>query len=84
MFSRAQWESSGKDKKADFDNMHFAVKQPTDQQQIKINGKVLDVILLENENATTRLGVLNNPSFPVIVKLAGNPIGTDFEIQSVE
>lgn len=84
LFSKAQWGSANADKKADFDNMHFTVKQPTDQQVLKIKGKAVDAIMLENENASTRLWILNNPAYPVMLKISGNPIGTDFDVQSVE
>jgi hypothetical protein len=60
------------------------VKNPSDQQLLKLNGKTLDAIMLETETGGHRLWVLNNSSFPFIVKIEGNPKGIDLDLTSID
>lgn len=84
IFSKAQWDQLQKDKKIDFDNQTFTVKTPTEQQQLKIAGKPVDAFFAENANSSTRIWILNNPAFPVMLKIEGNALGADLTISSVE
>jgi hypothetical protein len=84
VFSKAQWDQLQKDKKFDFDKQSFAVKTPTEQQQLKIAGKPVDAFLVENAAGSTRIWVLNNAAFPVMLKIEGNTLGADLTINSVE
>ncbi|TMI91722.1 MAG: hypothetical protein E6H06_16000 [Bacteroidetes bacterium] len=83
ILSSAQWESMQKDKKVAFDDQNFLVKIPTDQQLQKLNGKVLDGILLEAENGF-RIWILNNSSFPMVLKIEGNPHDINLDLQSID
>jgi len=83
MLSKAQWQSLQKEKKITLDDQSFVVKTPTDQQLQKLNGKVLDVVLLEAANGY-RIWVLNNASFPMISKIEGNPRDIDLDLQSID
>jgi hypothetical protein len=84
VFSKAQWDQLQKDKKFDFDKQSFAVKTPTEQQQLKIAGKPVDAFYVENAAGSTRIWVLNNAEFPVMLKIEGNTLGADLTINSVE
>ncbi len=85
IFSKAQWQSLQKDQKFDFDNQTFTVKQASAAQQLKLQGKLVDAIFLENADATTHLWVLNNASFPILLKIEGNTGGhVDLEPLSIE
>lgn len=84
IFSKAQWEQLQKDKKIDFDNQSFSVKTPTEQQQLKIAGKAVDAFFAENAAGSTRIWILNNASFPIMLKIEGNNLGADLTINSVE
>ena len=84
VFSKAQWDQLQKDKKFDFDKQSFAVKTPSEQQQLKIAGKPVDAFLVENASGSTRIWVLNNAAFPVMLKIEGNTLGADLTINSVE
>lgn len=81
--SKLQWESIQKNKKALLDEVTYVVKVPSEQQLLKIGGKTLDAILLESENGTTRCWILNNPSFPFLLKMEGNPRNIDLDLQSI-
>ena len=84
LFSKAQWDMLQKDKKLNFDQQTFTVKTPSEQQQIKLSGKPVDAYLLENPNGSTRIWLLNNAAFPVLLKIEGNSLGADLTINSVE
>ena len=83
MLSKAQWQSLQKQKKFTLDDQNFIVKTPTEQQLQKLNGKVLDLVLLEADNGY-RIWILNNPSFPMIFKIEGNPRDIDLDLQSID
>ena len=84
LFSKAQWDAISNDKKTDYDQQSYTVKQPTEQQHLKLNGKVLNVILLEGQNGSSRLWLLNNPDFPAIVKIEGNTMGIDLWLTAID
>jgi hypothetical protein len=84
VFSKAQWDMLQKDNKLNFDQQTFTVKTPSEQQQIKLAGKQVDAYLLESANGTTRIWILNNAAFPVLLKIEGNSLGADLVINSVE
>jgi hypothetical protein len=84
VFSKAQWDMLQKDKTMSFDQQTFGVKAPTEQTQLKLAGKPVDAFLLESSNGTTRIWILNNAAFPVLLKIEGNTLGADLTINSVE
>jgi hypothetical protein len=84
LFSKSSWDALQKDKKADYDMQSFTVAELKDDQQLKLNGKTVDVLLLQGENGSTRIWLLNNPSFPAILKIEGNTMGPDLELRSIE
>ena len=81
--SKLQWDAIQKEKKAILDGQPYVVKAPSEQQLLKLGGKTLDAILLESESGTTRFWILNNPSFPFVVKIEGNPKNVDLDLQSI-
>ena len=84
VFSHAQWDALQKDKKLNFDQQTYTVKTPSEKQQLKISGKLVDAFFLENQNATTRIWVLNNAAYPLMLKIEGNSLGADLTLDSVE
>lgn len=84
MLSKAQWKSLQSDKKFDYDMQSFSPLVATEEQFLKINNKVVDAVLVQGQNGTTRLWVLNNASLPVILKIEGNTMGPDLGVHSIE
>lgn len=76
LFSKALWNSISKDKKVDYEQMTFTVKEATDAQKFKIGGKVVDAVYLESASGT-KLWILNDPAFPIMLKIEGNTKGPD-------
>ena len=81
--SRLQWDAIQKEKRTVIDGQTYLVKTPSEQQLLKPGGKTLDAILLESENGSTRFWILNNPSFPFVLKIEGNPKNVDLDLKSI-
>lgn len=84
LMSKAQWNDITTNKKLEYDQQSYTVKQPTEQQQLKLNGRVLNVIMLEGQNGTSRVWILNNPDFPAVVKIEGNAMGIDLWVTAID
>jgi len=55
-----------------------------DTLKYKINDKEADVIHAATANGKVHIWVLNNPDFPLICRLTGNPGGIDFDLLSIK
>lgn len=83
-FSRANWASLMQDKKAEFDRQIYSIQAASADQQLKLDGKTVDALLLQNQSGDSRIWLLNNANAPIILKIEGNSAGPDLEIRSVE
>lgn len=84
LFSKAQWNMLQTDKKINFDQLTYTVKEPTDQQQLKISGKAVDAYYLESSNGVTHIWILNNAATPILLKIEGNTQGADLTLNAIE
>jgi hypothetical protein len=50
----------------------------------QINGQDADTFHAVTANGKVEIWVLNNPDFPLICKLTGNPAGIDFDLKSIK
>lgn len=82
VLSKALWNSISKDKKMDYEQMTFTVKEATDAQKLKINGKAVDAVYLESGTGT-KLWILNDASFPIMLKIEGNTKGPDLIVSDL-
>lgn len=83
IISKAQWNSIQQDKKFVYNDQTFTVKQG-EQAGFKSGDKTIDAILLEGPGGNSRIWILNNSAFPVLVKLEGNPHGVDLELTGIQ
>ena len=83
VLSRAQWDGIQKEKKFVFEQKTFSLKTPSEQQVLKLKGRPIDAIMAEAENGF-RVWLLNNASFPVLLKIENNPKGVDLELTSID
>jgi hypothetical protein len=49
----------------------------------KIRGSLIDALYL-NAEAGTKIWVLNDAAFPLILKIQGNPYGVDVELVDID
>lgn len=84
LFSKAQWASLQKDKKLTFDQQTFTLKEPSEKQQLNLSGQTVDALMVESQNNSTRIWILNSASYPILLKIEGNTVGADLTISSVQ
>jgi hypothetical protein len=84
LFSKAQWASLQKDKKLTFDQQTFTLKEPSEKQLLNLSGQTVDALMLESQNSSTRIWILNSASYLVLLKIEGNTLGADLTISSVQ
>ena len=63
-------------------NGKFSTK--TDTATYKINNKPADVIHAATANGKVEIWVLNDPDFPLICRLTGNPQGIDLDLTNIK
>ncbi|MGZ5254012.1 MAG: hypothetical protein ACXWV4_06590 [Flavitalea sp.] len=84
LLSKAQWEGITGSKKFDYDLQSFTPITPTEQQVLKLNNKVIDALVFQGENGSTRLWILNDPIRPMILKIEGNTMGPDLTVSEIK
>lgn len=84
IFSKVLWDELQKNKKADYDMQTYTIKEPTEEQQLQVNGKIIDFLLLEGQNGSSRIWLLNNSKFPAIIKIEGNTMGPNLVLNTIE
>lgn len=84
VFSRKLWGELQRDKKVIYDGTTYIQKEATGNRALQIDGKPADAIFLESENGVTRIWLLNNPSWPILLKVENNPFGVDLQIERVK
>lgn len=82
ILSKAQWNGLQQEKKFSYNDATFTVKEGAGG--LKIGDKTMDAVLAEGPGGNTRLWILNNPAFPALLKVEGNPHGVDMEIITIE
>jgi hypothetical protein len=78
--SKASYTELIKNQTFTLNKIKFSVKPLT--EPYLINTKEADVLYLVSENNKVEVLLLNNPDFPLIVKMTGNPAGFDFKLTS--
>lgn len=82
--SKGLWDALQKDKKILFDTKTYQLKSPSEKQQFKLGDKLVDALFMETEDASSRIWVLNNPVYRVMLKIEGNSAGVDAELKSID
>jgi hypothetical protein len=83
MVSRAFLQSIKTQKKGQYDGMDFALTAIPAGKEINIGGKVYDVIYAESANGGTKMWILNNDLYPVLLKIEGTSAGIDMTIKDI-
>ena len=84
MLSKALWNAIQKDKKFTFDDQQFTVKEQPGNAIFKLKDKPVNVIYAESANGATKAWFLNSASAPIMVKIEGNPVGIDINLDSID
>jgi len=63
---------------------HLKFKVEPSSTTYQINGKDADVFHAITANSSVEIWILNDPNFPLICKLTGNPGGIDFDLKNIK
>jgi hypothetical protein len=83
VLSRNSWNALQKDKKFKLDEQEFIVKDQPQSATFKLKDKAVNALYAESANGA-KVWFLNNSSFPLLLKIEGNPAGVDVSLQSIE
>ncbi len=81
--SRPFLKSLKEQKKGKYDGMEFALKEIPEGKEISIGGKIYDAIYAETAEGGTRMWILNNDMYPVMLKIEGTSAGFDLIIKDI-
>jgi hypothetical protein len=82
--SRASWASLAKEKKAEIDQQVYNTATQEAGKEFLMDGKQVDALFIQTVNGTSKMWYLNQPDFPILLKIEGNSSGYDLELRSVE
>ena len=84
MLSKSLWNSIQKDKKFTLDDQQYTVKEQPANAIFKLKDKPVNVIYAETANGGSKVWFLNSASAPIMVKIEGNPMGIDINLESID
>jgi hypothetical protein len=68
-----------------YDNTVYELKDDEpNQNAVMLGGQPVDVLHVVAQNETTQLWILNNPDFPFVCQIKGNPLGIDIKLNSIK
>lgn len=62
----------------------FSVKSEVKPLSILIKGKPLDLIHVVSGDGAVQVWILNNPDFPLLAQIQGNPLNINYTLQNIE
>jgi hypothetical protein len=66
-----------------YDNTTYNLNDDT-SQSLAMGDQQLDVLHVAAQDETTEMWILNDPDFPLICKIKGNPLGIDIKVNSIK
>jgi hypothetical protein len=83
MISRSAYEDLVKNNKFIYNNTKYVLDDSIAKNDIKIDGKPVSTIHVTAEIDQTEMWIIKNPDFPLICKIAKNPLGIDFTLMKI-
>lgn len=84
MVSRKFLKDLKSSKKGSYDGMDFMLKAVPKGEEIVIDGKTIDAVYAENASGSTRMWILNDDIYPVLLKITGTAAGIDMIVKSIK
>jgi hypothetical protein len=82
-FSKKGYADLQKNKKTTFDAAPITVQPKSSGNVFMLDGKIIDAIYAESESGA-KIWILNNASYPLMLKMENNPNGVDAELTVVQ
>jgi hypothetical protein len=84
MISKKAFNDLVKNHRYVYDNTTYDLKDDLNQNLVMPGAQQLDVLHVVARDETTEMWILNNPDFPLICKIKGNPLGIDITLNSIK
>ncbi len=84
MISKAAFKELVKNKKFVYNRTIYVLNDRKDDKAVIIDGKAVDVLHVKAQIDETEFWILNNPEFPLICKIAKNPLGVNYTLSEIQ
>jgi hypothetical protein len=84
MISKAAFNDLLQKHRFTYDSTVYEWKDDSKEKPLMLNNQELDVLHVTAQNETTEFWILNNPDFPMICQIRGNPLGIDVTLNSIQ
>lgn len=83
LISRTQFRNLKRNGQFMYDNTVYQLREAAQSDIVKIGEQVLDVLHVAATDETTEFWILNNPNYPFICQIKGNPLGIDIKLNAI-
>ncbi|WP_308991316.1 hypothetical protein QLS71_001420 [Mariniflexile litorale] len=83
MISKSAFSDLVANNKFVYNNTTYNLDKTKVTNEVVIDGKIVDVLFVKAEIDETELWILNNPEFPLICKIAKNPLGVNCTLTEI-
>ena len=80
MISKAAYQDLVKNNKFIYNNTTYVLDHNTDKNSVEIEGKSVDALHVIAQIDETEMWIIKNPEYPLICKIAKNPLGINFTL----
>ena len=83
MISRSAYQDLVKNNSFVYNNTTYVLAKNEDKNGVSIDGKLIDALHVIAQIDETEMWIIKNPEFPLICKIAKNPLGINFILVKV-
>ena len=84
MISRSAYQDLVKNNSFVYNNTTYVLDKNEDKNGVSIDGKLIDALHVIAQIDETEMWIVKNPDFPLICKIAKNPLGINFTLVKIE
>jgi hypothetical protein len=83
MISRSAYQDLVKNNSFVYNNTTYVLDKNEDKSGVSIDGKLIDALHVIAQIDETEMWIIKNPEYPLICKIAKNPLGINFTLVKV-
>ena len=83
MISKTAFKNLVNNNKFVYNKTTYNLEKKQGSKAVIVNNKVVDVLHVKAEIDETEFWILNNPEFPIICKIAKNPLGVNYTLSTI-
>ncbi len=84
LISKAAYQNLISKHQYTYDHTVYVLKRDLKENPLKLGTQNLDVLHVVAQDETTELWILNNPDFPFICQIKGNPLGINVDLKEIK